>query len=258
MNRVLGLFLALFAIFSALAGTTTFYGKVTDPEGKPVGGAVISDGQLQVFSAEDGSFYFSTTADSLYIRRLGFQPRAVARTEMIRPIVLQPQPVTLPKVVVSESAWDFLAAPADRVTLPLDPDRHYYSAGEILSSTPAVRSNDVPLKGESQGVSILGNLARHSLVILDGVPLNPDGESCDLSLIDPANIEKIELIKNNASVYGGGSAIGGIVRITSKKGAQAGGESFSLAGMMTASRCRAGFITTECGRGIIKRRGECS
>lgn len=229
MNRVLGLFLALFAIISTLAGTTTFYGKVTDPEGKPVGGAVISDGLMQVFSGEDGSFYFSTTADSLYIRRLGFQPRAVPRTEMIRPIVLQPQPVTLPKVVVSESAWDFLAAPADRVTLPLDPDRHYYSAGEILSSTPAVRSNDVPLKGESQGVSILGNLARHSLVILDGVPLNPDGESCDLSLIDPANIEKIELIKNNASVYGGGSAIGGIVRITSKKGAQAGGESFSLA-----------------------------
>jgi outer membrane receptor protein involved in Fe transport len=48
--------------------------------------------------------------------------------------------------------------------------------------------------------------------------LNAEGESYDLSLLDPQNIEKIEIIKNNASVYGGGAAIGGVVMITSRSG----------------------------------------
>ncbi|MFO8145673.1 MAG: TonB-dependent receptor, partial [Candidatus Syntrophosphaera sp.] len=52
--------------------------------------------------------------------------------------------------------------------------------------------------------------------------------SYDLSLIEAENIESIELVKNNASVYGGSSAIGGIVSITTKRGAFRSGERFSL------------------------------
>jgi len=91
-----------------------------------------------------------------------------------------------------------------------------------------VHSNDVQLPGETQNISILGNLARHSLIILDGVPLNPDGNSYDLSLLDANNIESVEIIKNNVSVYGGSSAIGGMVMITTKKGLKQTGKEFSL------------------------------
>ncbi len=226
MNRFLPLVLALLC---ALAyGTTTRYGKIVDPQGQGIAGAVITDGRSQAFSAQDGSFYYFTASDSISVSRLGFQTRRVAFAALKVPIVLQPEPIMLPTVKVSESAGDFLSAPPDRIALPIDPDRHYYSAGEILSSTPAIQSNDVLLKGERQSVSILGNLARHSLIVLDGVPLNPDGESFDLSLLDVENIASIELIKNNASVYGGGSAIGGVVRITSKQGLRRSGRQVFL------------------------------
>ncbi|MFO7660362.1 MAG: TonB-dependent receptor, partial [Candidatus Cloacimonadaceae bacterium] len=56
-----------------------------------------------------------------------------------------------------------------------------------------------------------GNLSRHTLVMLDNVPLNPNGEPFDLSSLPLKNIRHIEIVKGNASLYGGASAIGGIV-----------------------------------------------
>ncbi|MBW6513491.1 MAG: TonB-dependent receptor [Candidatus Syntrophosphaera sp.] len=228
MIKVLPVFLVLAAIWISGWGTTTRLGKIIDEAGNPVPGAVVSDGQNQVFSANDGTFYFYTSADSLIVQRLGYLPRRVAFSNMIKPIVLKAEPIVLPKVIVSETALDLFSAAPDRISLPIDPDRHYYSAGEILSSAPSIHSNDVLLKGESQSVSILGNLARHSLIVLDGIPLNPDGGSFDLSLLEADNIASIELIRNNASVYGGASAIGGIVQITSKQGSTRSGERFLL------------------------------
>ncbi|MCB5246633.1 MAG: TonB-dependent receptor plug domain-containing protein [Candidatus Cloacimonetes bacterium] len=226
MNKIL--ILCLLMVTAAGLNAAELGGRIVDPSGKGISSVLVSDGLIQNYSSEDGSFRISTQADSLSFRRLGYKARTLSVAELGKRITLLPEPVLLPKITVSDSAWDIFAPPADRVALPVDPDRHYYSAGEVLSSSSAAHSNDVRLAGESQGVSILGNLARHSLIILDGVALNPGGESYDLSLIDARDIESIELIKNNASVYGGGSAIGGILNIRSKRGRSAGGGDLSL------------------------------
>ncbi|MBM4403572.1 MAG: hypothetical protein FJ042_04195, partial [Candidatus Cloacimonetes bacterium] len=49
--------------------------------------------------------------------------------------------------------------------------------------------------------------------------LNLNGEAFDLSKIDLQSIERIEIIKNNASVYGGTGAIAGIIHFHSREGA---------------------------------------
>ena len=226
MKKVLLPFLLLAAV--GWLNAFVIEGKVVDPSGQAISSVLVSDGLIQIYGSENGAFKISTQADSLSFSRLGFQARTLPVTEVGKRVTLLPEPVLLPKITVSESAWDFFAPPADRVALPVDPDRHYYSAGEVLSSSASTHSGDVRLAGESQGVSILGNLARHSLIILDGVALNPGGESYDLSLIDAANIASIELIKNNASVYGGGSAIGGILNIRTRQGRNQGRSDFSL------------------------------
>lgn len=193
-------------------------GRIVDEAGQALEGAVIGDGSQRVFSAEDGSFQLLTEADSLAVSRMGFKARNVPSRGLSGAIVLQAEPVLLPRILVSESSLDDFSGAADLIRIPVDPDRHYYSASELLSSTTALSSADIRLKGETQNLSILGNLSRHSLILLDGVALNPNGASYDLSLLDPQNIASIELIKNNASVYGGGSAIGGIVQITTHRG----------------------------------------
>ncbi len=227
MKRLLLLCLILLFLAS-FAEARLVQGKTLDPQGKPISSVLVSDGKQYKYSSEQGEFSLSTEADSLSFSRLGFKTRKLAAIKSSGSVVLEPEALLLPKVVVSESAWNVYSAPADRVALPIDPDRHYYSPAEILATTPSLSSSDVRLPGENQSVSILGNLPRHSLIIVDGIALNPGGESYDLSLIDTNNIESIELIKNNASVYGGGSAIGGILNIRTRQGKTSGSTEFSI------------------------------
>jgi vitamin B12 transporter len=228
MRRVICLI--LFPLISLALSAVTVSGIITDESGKAVSGAVVSDGRRQALSADDGSFTLNDVSNKITVYRIGFYPYVLACGEHdqlgIR-IRLKPKPITLPTIRVTESAWDIMSPPLDRVSLPVDPDRHYYSAGEIVTASPAVHSQDVQLAGENQVVSILGNLSRHTLVVLDGVPLNPGGGAYDISLLDTENIESVEIIKNNASVYGGASAIGGVLNITSKKATEAG-DQFSI------------------------------
>lgn len=62
---------------------------------------------------------------------------------------------------------------------------------------------------------------RSMLVMVDGVPLNTNRDSSrNLANIDPALIERIEVIRGSSAIYGSG-ATGGIISITTRP---AGGE----------------------------------
>ena len=207
------------------------YGQVRDESGKALEGAVVTDGRQTVFSAADGSFTLLDGGEWITVSRVGYKEQRFRHPRLRvwqRDVILQAAPIVLPTVKVTETSLDPFSQAADLLRIPVDEERSYLSTVDLLSSSTALRSSDTPLKGESQRISILGNLARHTLIMLDGVPLNPHGEAYDLSLLDPASIESVEVIKNNASAYGGGSAIGGIVRIRSKQGSQTGEDEGSL------------------------------
>ncbi len=191
-------------------------GFVYDEAGKAVEGATLQLGSSFTRSLKDGSYQIVGQADSLKISRLNFHPQSLKAKEGQLDIHLISQPIQLPTIQVRQSYEPFIFA-ADKLSVPIDPDKHYYSTMDILGEASGALSQDSPLKGESQSLGLLGNLPRHTLVILDGIPLNADGESFDFSLLDPQNIQSIEIIKNNASVYGGGAAIGGVVLISSKQ-----------------------------------------
>jgi iron complex outermembrane receptor protein len=62
---------------------------------------------------------------------------------------------------------------------------------------------------------------RGMLVLLDGIPLNTNRDSArNLANIDPALVERVEVLRGSSAIYGGG-ATGGIVSITTRP---AGGE----------------------------------
>ena len=70
-------------------------------------------------------------------------------------------------------------------------------------------TNDVIIRGYKEG----------SLVMMNGQPISYRGKY-DLSSIDAKNIERIEIIKNGGSVLYGSEAVGGVVNIITKKGAE--------------------------------------
>jgi len=65
-------------------------------------------------------------------------------------------------------------------------------------------------------------------VVLDGIPLNANGEACDLSALQIDRLQSIEIVKGSASAYGGASALGGIIYLKSRLAGSAQPLSVSL------------------------------
>ena len=109
------------------------------------------------------------------------------------------------------------------------------TVGELLENVPGVRINNDGGQGIKR-VKIRGESAFHTLVMIDGQKISEQKSmSGSPMLIDPSEIERIEVIKGPASVLYGSEAIGGAINIITKKGGTKpiGGE--VSAGMNTSS-----------------------
>lgn len=85
--------------------------------------------------------------------------------------------------------------------------------GEFLSE----KGYQVQSDGRSHYLSLGGLSPQRTLVLLDGVRLNPDGGAADLSQIPLSSIDRIEVITSGAGAKYGEGALGGAVNIISKR-----------------------------------------
>nr|MDK2850379.1 vitamin transporter [Candidatus Cloacimonadota bacterium] len=191
-------------------------GLVCSENGEPLESVFISDARLLQVTDETGCFDIKTQADSLHFSRIGYERLSLPISEIPEKVILVSQEINLPVIRVSEN-YESAALTGVNSTF-IYPDTNYgsSSAGDILLKLPTFGSTDTPLTGEYQSISILGGLSRHTLVMLDGMPLNSPGEAFDFSRIPTSQISHIEIIKGASSVYGGSSAISGIVNIVTK------------------------------------------
>ncbi len=147
----------------------------------------------------NGNFTIEVT-DSLQITRLGYKKQVLSIQEVIAlpkttsgiQIRLQSEPVQLSTYRVFAYLSEENISPADVVTLPIDPDKHYSSASELISQTASFQGSGIQLKGEIAEINILGNISRHTLVLLDGIAMNTLGEPFDFSRLNLDNVESIE------------------------------------------------------------------
>jgi outer membrane cobalamin receptor len=185
--------------------------RITDTEGKPLEDVLISDGRMAVFSYPDGSFNFEAQTDSLSFSRLGFERKILNLNAIHSTVILEAKPIILSTVRVTEHYEPGFGSALDKTILSPDSATPASGAAELLMQESAIHTSGTHLLGEDQTLSLLGNLDRHTLIILDGVPLNPHGRAVDLANLPLDSIKRIEIVKGNASLYGGASAIGGIV-----------------------------------------------
>lgn len=93
------------------------------------------------------------------------------------------------------------------------------SVGESLRELPGLVVESLGTRGESLNVRIRGGTNGDTLVLLDGVRLNnPATNETNLSLIPVDQIDRIEVLEGSQAVLYGGSAVGGVINIISKKG----------------------------------------
>ena len=83
---------------------------------------------------------------------------------------------------------------------------------DLLHTAPGVRVRRLGGLGAFAGVSLRGAGFRHTLVRLDGVPLNPDGvEGVDLASWPLAGLAAVRVTPGRAAATVGGAPIGGVV-----------------------------------------------
>ena len=93
------------------------------------------------------------------------------------------------------------------------------SVAELLARQPGLEFYSQGGPQTLTGVSIRGAGFNHTLVLINGMRINSSvNGGANLNAIDPASIERIEIIRGAASSLYGSDAIGGVINIITKQG----------------------------------------
>ena len=100
---------------------------------------------------------------------------------------------------------------------------------DALQTLPGVTISQSGGIGGQAAVSIRGAATAQTVILIDGVQLNdvssPAG-GFNFGTLDPAGIERIEVLRGPQAVLYGSDAIGGVVNIITKTGGDTGGSAF--------------------------------
>ena len=106
-------------------------------------------------------------------------------------------------------------------------DKNYSNVQEVLADTPSVNIIGSGSKGTVNGEDqIMINGDTRVLVLVDGrrVNVGSSGKS-SAAWLPPANaIERVEVLKGGGSAIYGSDAVGGVINIITKKGAELGSD----------------------------------
>ncbi|MDO5642153.1 MAG: TonB-dependent receptor [Paracoccus sp. (in: a-proteobacteria)] len=94
-------------------------------------------------------------------------------------------------------------------------ERAPVSVAELLRDVPGVQISE---EG-AERIAIRGETARRVAIMIDGQKLTDHTNYGQPILIDPTTIERIEVVRGSSSVVSGSRAIGGVINIITRRGA---------------------------------------
>ncbi len=213
------------------AQRTTVGGVVTgSPDGAPVAGAsVVVKGSLRGTTTDaSGAFRIAAAADeTLVVSFLGYKPQEVAvagRTAV--DIRLEEDAELVDEVVVigygtmrkSDLTGSVATVRASDVTQVSSGSIDKLLQGRVAGLTVIDNSNDSPQGGVTvrvRGISSI-NGSNAPLVVVDGVPM---GDAGNLTSVNPAIVESIEVLKDaSATAIYGSRGANGVIMVTTKSG----------------------------------------
>jgi vitamin B12 transporter len=96
------------------------------------------------------------------------------------------------------------------------------TVAQLLKTVPGVLVEELGGPGGLTAVSIRGGESNFTLVLLDGVavndPTNTRGGGFDFSRLNPASVERIEIVRGSQSAIYGSDALAGVINIITRRG----------------------------------------
>jgi vitamin B12 transporter len=194
-------------------------GRIVDEKAKPLNQVAVSSENKVVFSNENGYFYLpvNTVRDSLHFYKFGYKEKILPVHFFPETVILEKKTFELETFYVQEKRDvlnPFQGTKKEIVNVETNEQR---SLAQLLNEKANLSLLGEKLAGENQQISIFGSKAKHTLILLDGIPLNKSGEAFDISSIPTNLIEKIEIIPHGSSSMGGSGAIGGAINFITRK-----------------------------------------
>jgi outer membrane cobalamin receptor len=204
-------------------------GQVTDTKtGKPLSGAnvFLLPSGAGASSDANGRFRFTAfgeTADSLRISFMGYRPVTLALAEINEALQIKLDAITLlfSETLVTATRQAAVRAEAPSATELIEissPSRPVGMArqniGEALAQAQSVFVKEYGSISGLKTINLRGAGDGQTLVLTDGVRLNnPQTGGVDASLLSLVGIDKIEIVRGNASAQYGSDAIGGVIQL---------------------------------------------
>lgn len=97
-------------------------------------------------------------------------------------------------------------------------ERNATYVSDVLKTVPGVAMASTGGRGTVTSLFLRGAESNHTVVVIDGVKMNPVSDGFDFGGLTLSNIERIEVLRGEQSALWGSDAIGGVVYITTKSG----------------------------------------
>ncbi len=193
-----------------------FSGRVVDYNEKPIEGVLVKSKNQYCFTDEKGIYFFKQISknDTLLFHKLGYCDKRISVKKTGKIVKLSLLPVNLRGIKIIESYKK--TVPDAKVIKKIKSGKEL---SQILSDDAEIYVKGSNISGGEKSISIGGNLSKHTVVMLDGIVLNDAGKEFDISQIPVEIVDRVEIIKSNASAVAGSGGIGGIVNIITKNGA---------------------------------------
>ncbi len=197
--------------------------KITDQSNLPIADAIISHGSGIQMSDSLGYFTLKQNQklNEYKISKAGYKSLTVTETDLFKNkrVVLKRNKILMNSIYVKAKEEEITQQIRSGELIRIDNvnNKSLNSVADWLNTQQGLEIKGLELSGEKKTLSLGGHSSRHTVIMLDGIILNPTGQDVDLSMINNDRIESVEVIKNNAGIESGAGGIAGIIKIRSKR-----------------------------------------
>ncbi len=196
----------------------------------PLSGALVGSGGFFSYVDSSGRFSVRVMSDTALVtfQRLGYRTLAVAANVLPSIVALVPQPTMLDVIAVSgASANDLGEGSALATSLVRRAEVATRGGSSLAERMEGVEGVSLQRMGEWGSRALLRGLGGERVtVMVDGARVNRActfGMDQGLSTVDPATVERVEVLSGPGSTLYGSGNIGGVINVVTRRPSSADG-----------------------------------